>query len=84
MLMFSERCLQNDLIDVKRRKRENKIQIETLLSDYRIDGAIIDDLPQEIQTELDRLNVVGFHLYETYAAIETMLETYSRNPAPTN
>lgn len=84
MMMFSERCLTNDLVDVKRRQRENKIQVETLLAEFVCDGGIIDELPPETQSELDRLNAIGFHLYETRLAIETMLDTYARNPIPTN
>jgi hypothetical protein len=82
LAMFSENDLRNRLAFTKRRIRENRLAVQTLLSDYTFDGSIIDvyELPNDVQTELDRLNQIGFDLCETFQAIENQLAKYTSNP----
>lgn len=82
LAMFSESQLKNDLTFTKRRIKENRLAVQTLISDYTFDGSIIDvyELPNDVRTELDRLNQIGFDLGETFQAIENQLAKYTSNP----
>lgn len=82
LAMFSENDLANRLTFTKRRIKENRLAVQTLLYDYTFDGSIIDeyDLPENVQTELNRLNQIGFDLCETFQAIENQLAKYKSNP----